>query len=188
MSDSHPELESLVSQEILDSTKSLEKVAIRGHACMKIQEWDLAIRDFDLLVKARKDDVHATFCRGMAYFQKGEVHAALKDLSRVLQLNLDHVMARYARAGCYNIIGKLDRAIEDYTIALQYDSNNSCHNAYKKLKIHEDAEKIVYENMRRKVEKSKSTGDIGRRSDKPKVVVVDLRRPVKKVKKVTIRL
>lgn len=135
---------------LLTNPSCLYTLAVRGHACMKVRNWDQAVQDFSAILRCRPDDVHGRFSRGMALFKCGRVDDAHSDFSSVLALDPNHVMARYARAGCYNSEGECNQAIQEYMLALQYDEREIARGfrANKgRLGLHEHAEHLIRKTL-----------------------------------------
>ncbi|OQS05673.1 hypothetical protein THRCLA_02229, partial [Thraustotheca clavata] len=169
----------------------LKTRAIRGHACLKAKQWELAVEDFTAILEVRKDDIHGRFSRGMALFQCGQVERAHEDFSTVLSLNPNHVMARYARAGCYNTEGEFQRAIQDYTIALECDESDknlavrSCNRLY----LHETAEKVINDKLHRSYRSRDTKASNNElKSEPPAILQKRHSSPTKQVARVTIDL
>lgn len=87
----------------------------RANAYAELQEFSLAIDDYDRAIAGKPDDVVAIANRASAYRYLGQHDLAIEDYDRVIRLDPDNAVHFFNRGGAYSELGNYDKAIEDYS-------------------------------------------------------------------------
>jgi tetratricopeptide (TPR) repeat protein len=85
----------------------------RGIVYGRKGEYDLALQDFDQVVRLKPEDPDALFDRGLTYGKKGDYDREIEDYGHAISLNPDFAEAFNNRGVVYNSKGEYDRAIQD---------------------------------------------------------------------------
>jgi tetratricopeptide (TPR) repeat protein len=86
----------------------------RAQAAMRIGRWDQAVRDLELVLRARPDDPSAHYWKGVAHRQMDQVASGLKHLSRAVELQPGMAAARLQLAALLLGEGRHAEAAEQY--------------------------------------------------------------------------
>ena len=112
--------------DALDQNLELSQVYNnRGEAYKDIEEYDIAIEDFDKAIQLNPNDAGAYSNRGAVYNNKGNFDAAIANFEEAIQLNPNYAGAYNNRGKSYNDKGELDRAIADYDKAIELNPNDA---------------------------------------------------------------
>ncbi len=110
---------------IKSNTKNLQVLAIaynnRGNAYTSKGEFDLAIQDYNELIKLNPNYAKPFNNRGVAYQKRGDYDLALKDFDAAIDLDPNYANAFANRAEIYQKKGDYPNALKDFdkAIALQ---------------------------------------------------------------------
>ena len=96
----------------------------RGNAHLDREEYDLAIADYDEVLKHDPAYAIGWYDRGTAFRLKKDYDKAIADYSRAVALNRRYEDAFVNRGVAYAAKGEPDRAIADYTTALLLDGSD----------------------------------------------------------------
>jgi len=96
----------------------------RGNARLDRDEYDLAIADYDEVLKHQPANAIVWYDRGTAYRLKKDYDKAIGDYSRAITLNPRYEDAFVNRGVAHAANGETDRAISDYTTALLLDPSD----------------------------------------------------------------
>ncbi len=96
----------------------------RGNARLDREEYDLAIADYDEVLKHQPANAIVWYDRGTAYRLKKDYDKAIDDYARAIALNPRYEDAFVNRGISHAAKGETDRAIADYTTALLLDSSD----------------------------------------------------------------
>jgi len=102
----------------------------RADAYFKKNELDLAIADYDQIIRHVPDNIIALICRASLYVRKRNMDLAFADYARAIDINPRLTSVYAARGDAYQIMGDLDHAIADYERALQINSRGVHANAH----------------------------------------------------------
>jgi TPR repeat protein len=97
----------------------IEEIYALGNAHAKAGEFDLAIEQYDRVIRLDPDHINALNNRGNAYLAKGGCDQAITDFDKAIALKPDFATAYANRGNAYQDRGEFDRAIRDYGVALQ---------------------------------------------------------------------
>jgi tetratricopeptide (TPR) repeat protein len=86
----------------------------RAQAAMRIGRWDQAVRDLELVLRARPDFPSAHYWKGVAHRQMGQTGPALAHLSRAVELEPSLVAARLELGALLLAAGRHAEAVEQY--------------------------------------------------------------------------
>jgi tetratricopeptide (TPR) repeat protein len=95
----------------------------RGVAYNLKTQPDLAIKDFDQVLKLTPDDSTAMDERGGAYFSKGDFVHALADFNQSIGLNPNDFNAYNDRGAIYYALSEWAKAVADFTTAISLKPN-----------------------------------------------------------------
>ena len=100
----------------------------------KLSRYQDAIKDYTVVLKQDKKNIHALHNRGISYERLGKYKEAVRDFTNVIDIDPQNANAYFNRGCCYDSIGELDLAISDYSVALELDlrSGNEEDEAHKK--------------------------------------------------------
>jgi len=96
----------------------------RGNARLDREEYDLAIADYDEVLKHQPANAIVWYDRGTAYRLKKEFDKAIADYGRAIVLNPRYEDAFVNRGVAHAAKGETDLAIADYTTALLLDASD----------------------------------------------------------------
>jgi lipoprotein NlpI len=96
----------------------------RGNARLDRDEYDLAIADYDEVLKHQPANAVVWYDRGTAYRLKKDYDKAIEDYGRAVALNPRYEDAFVNRGVAHAAKGETDRAIADYTTALLLDASD----------------------------------------------------------------
>ncbi len=119
------QLESFALQTRLSAEIAYLSLFTVGMARYAAEDWDGAVICFsDALSQTAErvstlDQSIVYFCRGNAYYRKGDYDRAIADYTRAIQLKPNDAEAYYNRGNAYADKGDYDRAIADYERAIQ---------------------------------------------------------------------
>jgi arylsulfatase A-like enzyme/Flp pilus assembly protein TadD len=91
----------------------------RGHAYIKVGEYDKAIRDLDRAIEMIPGDSTIYNNRGLAYLRKNDYDRAIRDLNRAIELDPKHVDAYDNRGTCYLGKENYKQALRDFDKVLK---------------------------------------------------------------------
>ena len=96
----------------------------RGNARLDREEYDLAIADYDEVLRHQPANAIVWYDRGTAYRLKKDYDKAIDDYGRAIVLNARYEDAFVNRGIAHAAKGETDRAIADYTTALLLDASD----------------------------------------------------------------
>ena len=114
-----------VDKVISDASKAIELGAdwkaslVRGTAHTKRQEFDLALADFDNVIRARPENDEPYVHRGRIRRMFGDSDLAIADYSKALRLNPQNVNAYLGRGQIYYESSRYESAVADLTVAIR---------------------------------------------------------------------
>jgi TonB family protein len=85
----------------------------RGRAYLDTHQYDLAIHDFDAVIRLKPDFAEAFANRGRVYMATGKFARALQDCDEAIRLKPDFAGAFRVRASIYVDLGQNERAVHD---------------------------------------------------------------------------
>jgi len=97
----------------------------RAGAYNKKGAFELAIADYDEVIRLFPRNQYAYYCRAYSYYQLGKLDRAIADYGVVIGLNPKDLRAYYSRGVTYAKKGDLDLAIADYTKAIESKPDSS---------------------------------------------------------------
>lgn len=92
----------------------------KGAAYLNLKEYDLAIDDFNQVLKIDTDNERAYFYRGVAYLNKGEFASAAEDLTQSIRLNHNRGTAFFARGLANAELDNVEDALRDLKTAIAF--------------------------------------------------------------------
>ena len=90
----------------------------RGNAFSRAGAYDLAIVDYDAVLRLQPDDAEAHDGRGNALVQKGEYERAILSFTEALAVAPDSPRILYNRGNAYIRVGQESEALADYNAAV----------------------------------------------------------------------
>jgi tetratricopeptide (TPR) repeat protein len=93
----------------------------RGSAYTDKKDYDLAIADFDQVIRFDPKDAGTYNNRGNAYAGKGDIDRAIADYDQAIRLDPNNVPALFNRGNTYGDMKDYDRAIADFEQAIRLD-------------------------------------------------------------------
>jgi tetratricopeptide (TPR) repeat protein len=96
-----------------------EYLAKRAKAYTKNQDYDLAIEDYNAILKIEPNDAEILNLRGNAYFSKNERDKAIADYTAALKISPSNNIFLFNRGYAHYMKRDYDKAIADYTAALK---------------------------------------------------------------------
>lgn len=96
---------------------------VRGFVYYSQKEYDLAIEDYNTVIKLKPDNADAYYNRGLAYHYKSEYDRAIEDFNKIIALKPAYANAYYNRGLTYGFKGNNDHAIADFNRAIQLNAN-----------------------------------------------------------------
>lgn len=126
---------------------------MRAHLYEELGKLDLAVRDWDVLVKRKPDDASYYQSRGKIYGKLGKYDQAIKDYNKALALEPKGSGATegyYLRALAHAQKGDSKKAIQDLTKAVQldpgYKNNARSEKGFDSIRRHPDFVKLTGNN------------------------------------------
>ncbi len=92
-----------------------------GNQYMNQGDYDLAIAEFNEMMKINPDEPTAYINRGAAYFKKQQMDLAIADFNKAIQLNPTFALTYRDRGIAYYYQGDFDAALADMEKAIQLD-------------------------------------------------------------------
>ncbi|MGI9464601.1 MAG: tetratricopeptide repeat protein [Aestuariivirgaceae bacterium] len=89
-------------------------IKMRGMVHFRNNQYERAIKDFDILVRHVSHDAHLFMIRGDAYHLNGQFDQAISDYSAVIRLDPQNIRAYYNRAITHRKQQKYQLAIHDF--------------------------------------------------------------------------
>jgi tetratricopeptide (TPR) repeat protein len=93
----------------------------RGIECMLEEMYDKAIENFTAALALKPDDVGALFCRGLAYYNIGDIDNALAGYEAALKIKPEHFSALYNKGIALFRKKEYDNAIAALDAAIKMD-------------------------------------------------------------------
>lgn len=90
----------------------------RGHAYDALEQFDLAMKDFDAALALDGDDGLALRSRASALYRRGRLQEAIADLSHAIAVRPDDAAALRARGAVEGELGLMKPAVEDFSKVL----------------------------------------------------------------------
>jgi len=115
-----------VTAQPVPSTNSLEtaeEYLARGDSFSAMQEYDLAILDYDQAIRLNPKYAEAYNNRGYAYYWSNNATQAIADYSQAIELRPNYAYAYNNRGAAYMASGHADQAIRDFDHAIQLQSD-----------------------------------------------------------------
>jgi tetratricopeptide (TPR) repeat protein len=106
------------------STPVSERAA-QGKAYFEQREFDKAIKQFTLVIKAEPDNAEAWLMRGRAYANFGGIDQALLNINKAIGIDAGYTEAYYRRAGIYIAKKNYEAAFADFDTAIGLDPNDA---------------------------------------------------------------
>ena len=94
-----------------------------AYGYLTLNNFELAILDFDKVIELEPDFVDAFIGRGGANYELKNFDLAIADFNKAVKLNQNAIVAYYLRGLCYQALSKFEQAEEDFTIARQFGYN-----------------------------------------------------------------
>jgi len=92
--------------------------ALRGRTFADKNDYDHALADVDMLLKADAKDVRALALRAGIFAKQGACERAIADFDAAIAIDPKAWDGYLGRARCYAKLGERDRAVADYRLAL----------------------------------------------------------------------
>ncbi len=92
------------------------------------KDYDLAIAEYNKVIKLDPNSANAYYNRGLAYYHKKEYDQAIADYNKAIAINPNYTDAYIYRGNAYNEKKESDKAMADYNKAIAIDPNST--NAY----------------------------------------------------------
>ncbi len=125
-------------------------IMMRAHLYEELGKLDLAVRDWDTLVKKKPDDAHYYRQRGNLYGKLGKYDEAIKDFNKALThepKGYGAAASYYRRALAYAQKGDSKKAIQDLTKAVQlypsFKNNSRSEEGFGSIRNHPDFIKLM---------------------------------------------
>ncbi len=102
----------------------------RGDAYYELEEYDLAIQDFDQVIAnaqtlTSEQLVSGYSIRGWTYFELTEYDLALDDFNRAIAQDPEHASAYNGRGRVYHFTNNYSQAVDDFSQALALEPDNA---------------------------------------------------------------
>jgi len=99
--------------------------AARGSMYQSQGDNDLAIADYDEILRLEPKADYTLYSRGIAYRDKGNLEQAIADLTEALGINPKYSPAYHERGVAYRMKGDREHAIADFREAIRLDPKSS---------------------------------------------------------------
>lgn len=107
--------------ELLQSPSEDSEFFARGVAHLRLENYDVAIADFDKAIQLNPQWGNLYLARGSAYSLKKDYDSAIANFDKAIQIEPDLEGAYFGRGRVYSSKGDWDRAIADYDKAIELD-------------------------------------------------------------------
>ena len=132
----------LFSRALAVTEKNAAALNNRGCEYVRLNQRDLALKDFDGAIQLKPAYIVAYNNRGGIYQLLGRTEEAQADFQAAIRLKPDYMSAYYNRGRLFEESGSLERALEDYARAIELqpdfpDVHNDRGHTYVKMGRHE---------------------------------------------------
>jgi len=97
----------------------VEAYLVRGELYMELNDFKMALSDFEKAIMISPDEPEAYFLRGLLYVNKGDIDKAVNDFDKTIELDANHADAYINRANMYLKKNLLQKASVDCTKAIE---------------------------------------------------------------------
>ncbi len=101
------------AMELMDN--DLESLELRGNVYRRMKAYDLAMKDFNELVRKKARDPYAYLNRGICYSQMKNYEYAIRDYTQAIVLDPNNLEAYFNRGLAYSRIDNHQLAISDFS-------------------------------------------------------------------------
>ena len=108
------------AEERIANPITADDLLLRAYAAQVDENYDLAMKYYNMVLQLAPDTAEAYYNMGIAYFKKCEYDKAIECYIKAIELKPDFAEAYYNIGNVYKEIGNYDRAIEHYKKATEF--------------------------------------------------------------------